>query len=96
MYPVTCEPELRDCEHVHMTSASIWNLSNIVMIKKIQALVYWVKDHHKRKLEVDPDIWTEDEVNYAIEQKEAKQNFEKIGVDPIDPGRCQTDTGWDA
>ena len=30
-----------------------------MQIKKIQALVYWVKDHHKRNLDVDPHAWTE-------------------------------------
>ena len=33
-----------------------------MQIKKIQALVYWVKDHHKRNLDVDPHAWTEIEV----------------------------------
>ena len=67
-----------------------------MQIKKIQALVYWVKDHHRRDLEVEPDMWTEDEVtNHAIQRKKAEQNFEKIDVDLIDPGKCQTDFGWD-
>ena len=31
------------------------------------------------------------------QKKEAKHNFEKVGVDIIDPGKCQTaDAGWDA
>jgi hypothetical protein len=67
-----------------------------MQIKKIQALVYWVKDHHKRNLDVDPDMWTQEEVNHAIQRKEAEHNFEKIDVDLIDPGKCQTDFGWDA
>ena len=61
-----------------------------MQIKKIQALVYWVKDHHKRNLDVDPEMWTEDEVVNTIQRKEAEEhNFEKVDVDLIDPGRCQ-------
>ena len=67
-----------------------------MQIKRIQALVYWVKDHQKRNLEVDPDMWTEEEVNLTMLRKESEQNFEKIDVDIIDPGKCQTDFGWDA
>ena len=67
-----------------------------MQIKRIQALVYWVKDHHKRNLIVDPEMWTEEEVQSALQRKEAEQNFEKIDVDLIDPGKCQTDFGWDA
>ncbi len=32
----------------------------------------------------------------TIQRKEAEYNFEKVDVDLIDPGRCQTDAGWDA
>jgi hypothetical protein len=67
-----------------------------MQIKKIQALVYWVKDHHRRNLDVDPDMWTEEEVIETIQRKEAEHNFEKVDVDLIDPGRCQPDAGWDA
>jgi hypothetical protein len=64
-------------------------------IKKIQALVYWVKDHHKHNLDVDPHAWTEMEVMATMQRKEADQNFEKVDVDIINPGKCQVDTGWD-
>jgi hypothetical protein len=67
-----------------------------IQIKKIQALVYWVKDHHKRNLDVDPHAWTEMEVMATMQRKEAEQNFEKVDVDIIDPGKCQVDAGWDA
>jgi hypothetical protein len=67
-----------------------------MQIKKIQALVYWVKDHNRRNLDVDPEMWTEEEVLETIQHKEAKHNFEKVDVDLIDPSRCQTDAGWDA
>ena len=48
-----------------------------MQIKKIQALVYWVKDHHRRNLDVDPDMWTEEEVIETIQRKEAEQNFKR-------------------
>lgn len=67
-----------------------------MQIKRIQALVYWVKDHHKRNLEVDPEMWIEQEVVSALQRKEAEMNFEKVDIDLIDPGKCQTDFGWDA
>ncbi len=67
-----------------------------MQIKKIQALVYWVKDHHKRNLDVDPEMWTQEEVMATLQRKESEHNFEKIDVDLIDPGKCQTDFGWDA
>jgi hypothetical protein len=59
-----------------------------MQIKKIQALVYWVKDHHRRNLDVDPEMWTEEEVIGTIQCKEAKHNFEKVDVDLTVPSRC--------
>ena len=32
----------------------------------------------------------------TMQQKEAGQNFEKVDVDIIDPGKCQVNAGWDA
>ena len=46
-------------------------------IKKIQALVYWVKDHHKRNLDVDPHAWTEMEVMATMQRKEADRISKK-------------------
>ena len=65
-------------------------------IKRIQALVFWVKDHTKRGLPVIPEMWNAVEMAKAMDRKEADINFEKIDVDLIDPGKCQTDFGWDA
>jgi hypothetical protein len=65
-------------------------------IKKIQALVFWVKDLAKRGITPDPDEWDADEMAKAMEMKEADLNFDKIDVDLIDPSKCQTDFGWDA
>ncbi len=65
-------------------------------IKKIQALVHWVKGHHERNLDMVPEMWTQGEDINTIHCKEAKHNLEKIDTDLIDPGRCQTDVGWDA
>ena len=68
-----------------------------MQIKQLQLLVcYWVKDHHKRGLDVDIDMWTEDELFTAMQRNEAEHNFEKVDADIIDPGKCQTDAGWDA
>ena len=78
------------------TAAAGCVILRTMQIKKIQALVFWVKDHHKRNLKVDPEMWTAEEVTATIQRKEAKQNFEKIDIDIIDPGKCQTDLGWDA
>jgi hypothetical protein len=64
-------------------------------IKRIQALVYWVKDHDRRGLVADPESWDEDAMTEAMERKEAEHNFDKIDVASIDPGKCRTDHGWD-
>jgi hypothetical protein len=66
-----------------------------MQIKRLQALVYWVKDHDKRGLDIDPEMWTIAEMNNAMERKESELNYGKIDVDIIDPGKCQTDAGWD-
>jgi hypothetical protein len=65
-----------------------------MQIKKIQALVYWVKDHHKCNLDVDPEMWTQEEVMATLQRKESEHNFEKIDVDLIYSGKCQIDFGW--
>jgi hypothetical protein len=67
-----------------------------MQIRRIQALVYWVKDHHKRDLDVTAEMWTLDVMIATLQRKEAELNFEKVDVDLIDPGKCQTDAGWDA
>ena len=46
-------------------------------IKKIQALVFWVKDLAKRGITPDPDEWDVDEMAKAMEMKEASVNFDK-------------------
>jgi hypothetical protein len=66
-----------------------------MQIKRLQALVYWVKDHDKRGLQAVPEMWTAQVMNAAIARKESDQNFDKVDIDIIDPGKCQTDTGWD-
>jgi predicted nucleotide-binding protein (sugar kinase/HSP70/actin superfamily) len=37
--------------------------------------VYLVKDHHRRDLEVDPEMWTEEQMASALQRKEAEQNL---------------------
>jgi hypothetical protein len=52
-----------------------------IQIEKIQALVFWVKDHHRRNLDVEQEMWTEDELIEMIQHKEAEYNFEKVEPD---------------
>ena len=66
-----------------------------MQIKKLQALVYWVKDYVRCRMQASPELWTMNEMNVAMEQKESKYNYGKIDVDIIDPGKCQMDFGWD-
>jgi hypothetical protein len=66
-----------------------------MQIKKLQALVYWVKDYDRRGMQAAPKLWTVDVMNKAMERKESKYNYGKIDVDIIDPGKCQTNFGWD-
>ena len=67
-----------------------------MQIKRIQALVFWVKDHERRQMEIEPNNWNEEELRAMLARKEADQNFEKLDIDIVDPGKCQTDFGWDA
>jgi hypothetical protein len=64
-------------------------------VKQLQALVYWVKDYDKRGMQAAPEMWTTEEMNTAMERKESEYNYGKVDVDIIDPGKCQTDLGWD-
>ena len=64
-------------------------------IKRIQALVFWVKDHDKRGLVAEPELWDTNAMEEAMERKEAKHNYGKIDVGIIDPGKCRVDHGWD-
>jgi hypothetical protein len=66
-----------------------------MQIKKLQALVYWVKDYDRRGMQAAPELWTVVEMNKAMERKESEYSYGKIDVDIIDPGKCQTDFGWD-
>ena len=63
--------------------------------KRIQALVHWVMDYDKRGLVPEPDMWTNDTMMEAMERKEAEHNYGKIDVYILDPGKCQTNHGWD-
>ena len=66
-----------------------------MQIKRLQALVYWVKDHDKRGLQAQPGMWTREVMAAAMARKESEHNLDKIDVDIINPGKCQTDAGWD-
>ena len=65
-----------------------------MQIKRLQALVHRVKDHDKRGLVAQPELWDNKAMIEAMERKEAEYNFSKIDVGIIDPGKCQTDHGW--
>ena len=67
----------------------------MMQIKRLQALVYWVKDHDKRGLVPQPDLWDNEAMIEAMERKEAEHNFGKIDVGTIDPGKCRTNNGRD-
>ena len=46
-------------------------------------------------MEAAAELWTEDVTNNAMVRKEAEYNYGKIDVNITDPGKCQTDHGWD-
>ena len=66
-----------------------------MQIKRLQALVYWAKDSSNRGLDTDPDMWTPEEMAYAMDRKESEYNYGKIDIDVIEPRKCQTDFAWD-
>jgi hypothetical protein len=66
-----------------------------MQIKRLQALVYWVKDHNKRGLQAVPEMWTREVMMAAMARKESDHNLDKVDIGIIDPGKCQTDAGWD-
>ena len=66
-----------------------------MQIKRHQAFVYWVKDHDKRGLQAVSKMWTREVILAAMAMKESEQNLDKVDINIINPGKCQTDTGWD-
>ena len=64
-------------------------------IKRLQALVFWIKDHDMRGLVMEPELWDTYVMVDAMERKEAEHNYVKIDVGTIDPSKCRTDHGWD-
>ena len=65
-------------------------------IKRLQALVYWVKDHQRRNVDLDYNDWNDVTMRASMTRKESENNFRDVDVDMIDPGKCATDHGWDA
>ena len=53
-------------------------------------MVFWVKDHDKRRLVAQPDLRDNETMIEAMERKKAKYN-----VGTIDPGKSRTDHGCD-
>jgi hypothetical protein len=66
-----------------------------MQIKRLQALVYWVKDHDKRGLQAVPEMWTREVMMAAMARKESDHILDKVDINIIDPCKCQTDAGWD-
>jgi hypothetical protein len=66
-----------------------------MQIKRLQTLVYWVKDHDKCSLQAVPELWTQEVMLAAMARKESNHNLDKVDINIIDPGKCQTDASWD-
>ena len=66
-----------------------------MQIKRLQDLVYWVKDYDKRGMEAGPKLWMAEVMNEAMERKESEHNYGKVEIEIVNPGKCQTDFGWD-
>ena len=67
----------------------------IMQIKTLRASVYWVKDYNKRSLQAVPEMWTQEVMFAAMARKESDHNLDKVDIDIFNPGKCQTDSGWD-
>jgi hypothetical protein len=77
-------------------TAAVRVILGTMQIKRLQALVYWVNDHDKCGLQAVPEMWTQEVMLAAIARKEAEHNLNKVDIKIIDPGKCQTDAGWDS
>jgi hypothetical protein len=40
-------------------------------------------------------MWTQEVMLEAMGRKESDHNLDMVDIDIIDPGKCQTDAGWD-
>ena len=60
-----------------------------MQIKRLQALVFWVKDHDKRGLIAKPELWDNKTMTKATECKEAELAYGKIDVGTIDPASAR-------
>jgi hypothetical protein len=54
-----------------------------MQIKRIQALVFWVKDHERRQLDIEPNAWNKEELRATLARKEADQNLTLTLLTPI-------------
>jgi hypothetical protein len=67
-----------------------------MQIKRLLALVFWVKDHDKLNLQAVPEMWTQEVTMLAaMARKESDLNPNKVDINIIEPGKCQTNAGWD-
>ena len=77
-------------------AAAGWEILGTMQIKRLQALAYWVNDHDKRGLEAVPEMWTQEVIMLAaMARKESEHNLDKVDINIIDPGKCQTDATLD-
>ena len=66
-----------------------------MQIKRLQVLVYWVKDNDKRGLQAVPEMWTQEVMIAGMTRKESDHNLDKkVDIDIIDLSKCQTDAGF--
>jgi hypothetical protein len=40
-------------------------------------------------------MWTQEVMLAAMAREESEHNLDKVDIDIFDPGKCQTDAGWD-
>ena len=68
-----------------------------MQIKRIQALVFWVKDHERRQMDIvsDAGMRRNNSVQPLLGRKRTRTSKNSILLDIVDPGKSQTDFGWD-
>ncbi|KAI2507509.1 hypothetical protein MHU86_6897 [Fragilaria crotonensis] len=87
--------EMAKCMALQPSVAAWRVILGTMQIKKLQALVYWVKDNDGRGMQASPELWTMDKMNKAMERNESEYNYGKIDVlDIINPAWQVPDGLW--
>jgi hypothetical protein len=82
--------EMAKCMALQPSVAAWRVILGTMQIKKLQALVYWVKDNDRCGMQASPELWTVDEMD-----KESEYNYGKIDVlDIINPAWQVPDGLW--